>query len=255
MRKASDENRGDRKVADTKEKKQANRDKHESSDSWLWSLVWGEDETEGSYDGAYHAEPPAVPGENNGINCFGLAVYGGAYDADELRGVGGVGLVLAKQTESFRLGLDLGAGALPLTENSSLFTSVNGVGEVLLGGHFRLFLHDEKKAVRPFLQFKLTGRLLFWEYKHAIYTDVYDEYHHYIETQKIEGDQIWGVLPEIGAGARLYKNGRLEITACGGLGAGFYGPATAHSFENDVFETDVAVRAMVEILYVGDAGK
>jgi hypothetical protein len=251
MKKASDDNKGSKKVADSKMQKRSEASSCLFPDfSSISSEQANNDEDRVQYPSKSHYYNHQQDSKiDSSVNYLGMTFSGGSYLSEELRGVLGFSVLYSNQVERRRNGIGFCIGRIPVGKNSPLFKSIGDIAEYLVTYHHCFYFRRNDCVINPFLQLALSGKMRYWKYNNKIYTDVYDANDTFIETQCIKSDELWGAVPEVDFGTRFYNGETIDISAFFGVGRSIYSGTTSHSFKNDVFESDVVLRLVLVFLY------
>jgi hypothetical protein len=230
MDKSSDDHKGDRKVADSREE----QDTVQTSDSLTFS--GSVTETSGAED-----KPHA--------KYLGLRVQSGLLYSSHYSNITGFSVALARHGKSkHRDAFKVGAAVIPTTAESDLGGSIGDIFQLHLGYQHRWYSTPDYTWMGLFLLAGFNVKLMFWSYRNAVYSNVYDEDGNLIETDKVTTDGLPGLLVDLGCGWSMlqgkYFKASLELIAGGTL----YSPSTLEGFNNDVFVADAYIKAVFEIL-------
>jgi hypothetical protein len=252
MRKASDTEDRDKKVADS-------RQSHEHTCGFLhWGCNHHDDDDvvivnvhgEHSAPHRQHHAPSVAAGMLVPRNrFFALRANSAACYSDEYERILGGAVMFAAETQGARHGLELGASLLPHTFYAESRDAVDNLVRIHAGYQYRHMLAPEAIALQPF--FLAGGGLtsLVWNYNESIESDVIDEWGRHVRTDIISHDGLMGVSGEAGFGMKLLDLQTVGLSVESALGVTGYSEETFEAFHNDLFAGDFYGRVGFEIAF------
>ncbi len=141
-------------------------------------------------------------------------------------------------SEHNRIDFSAGFGWAPVQKTSSLKKSLKGGVTLLnLGLDIKLFTTPTYTFLGQYFNFGIKYNYMFWSYKNSIIADTYDENGNVSGTEKISRDGLSGIEFFAGLGIHLIQTSAFQIGAEVSPGVIFWLGETTKGFENDVFST------------------
>jgi hypothetical protein len=252
MEKASDENKGDRKVETTYDP-QRDDDYYEEEEN---EYYFDNDASVAAEPMETRPESPDSINEAGNIsNMSGQSATSSGNLSDTapwLSFMAGTGLLKQDDyyglnhftarlggygSKRFYLAISGGIGWAPIQHTSDLRASLKkNVVLLNVGLLLKYYTTPGHTFLGHYFLFGLNYNHLFWEYKNPISVDYYDEFGEVVDTQTLHMDDLSGIEFYGGLGFNLVQTRGFQFGAELSPGIIFWWPETTAGFENDVFD-------------------
>lgn len=159
---------------------------------------------------------------------------------------GGQALVAFYPAERQRHSIGLGLGAVRMQQGEPIERMASNALVFYLDFQYRRYINPDHTFMGMFILGGLGFRVLSWEYRNPVTSDVYDEYGNYLKTDEVGSDRVTGISGDLGFGIALVRTRhyRLSVEPCIGGVLNWF--ETGEGFENDVFKPEWYVRLSLE---------
>lgn len=163
-------------------------------------------------------------------------------------------IVMGASGEQIAALMKLGISYVPVTNESEIYGSINGLMGFSMGWELRGYVLKETQW-NILLQSGLNGRLDTFNYANPLYTDVYDERGNYMETERITTDALAAVTLYTGTGVIYRGMEGVELSLDANVGITSWHSSTEAGFDNDVFPLMPYGEVMFRVAWVENKQK
>ncbi|MBI3004277.1 MAG: hypothetical protein HYY49_02540 [Ignavibacteriales bacterium] len=183
--------------------------------------------------------PTLAQDEKSSISPWlGLKIGGGSLKAKDFNSIGELGLTLGTYIDShFYVELWGYLGGSSLTETSSLVKSVkDGVGFAGIGVEGKYFLTPSHTFLGPYGLAGISFFGMSWDYKNPIVADKYDDFGNVIGPETIYRDDLSGLDLFVGVGFHVAQFSWAQLGGEITSGVMLWSSTTGEGFDNDIFD-------------------
>ena len=185
-------------------------------------------------------------------NYFGIKTVSGIKFSSHYSNITCIGFIYANHSHlKTRHSVDLSMGVIPTTEKSDLFGSIQDIFTIQLDYQYRHYFTPDYTWMGLFFLTGCEVKLLLWDYKNAIYTDVKDQNDNFLYRDTIQNDGVVGLGFPLGLGWSVLQTKHFKLSMEASAVVSFYWVQTFQAFTNDMFNADMEIRAGFELLFGG----
>lgn len=208
------------------------------------------DATTETVDSAETTVPPRKRRRPRSTLLLGAEAYAAYVGSSTYTNVNGGQVLLALHpAKRLRHSLGLGLGAVHLQEGEKLEESVSDAFLLDIEYQFRRYVNPDHAFMGLFWMAGLGVRVLSWDYRNPITTDVYDADSVYLRTDEISHDRLTGFAGDVGVGIALMRLKHYRLSVEPRLGGVLYWYETGEGFSNDFFRPEWYFKLSLESVW------